>query len=765
MNAVFSRKIILTVAVSIILMTVCCPPVYAAGFGGGNRGGNFGSVGFSSSSESTYLSYDALSELCIEVNYNLTQNVYASDGFPASGNYAANIVSREDGYYIGVKKNGSYSWFRNGSGGYYIAKYNTDSILSSIYSVVETIRVNLQNLYNQQATHFANIAKQLTNFQTLIDADISNLSAKLKTIVDQTTKINAQFRDFVSGHTVTDVITAIENIPASVYDDSKLLASLGRIESTLSNLSTADNTDILAALSRIETRLGDLNINLDFGDISADLSGVNTRLDSLIQNVMYISQTTLSDPDRLWNSSVVASGGWAWNEGTFSYTNTSETYTESTQLVVSFSNLSISNNCTVLTLPVSGAAYTGLEFQGDVTFVASGSPITIQLLNSLGNVISSTTVQTKNWSFDAGTSTASYTLPLTSSVAKVRLTFSSNVSTSLLSNFKVYGNARTGVGGSTGNLEFYVDGQHYTIGLPATAVNREYSSGAVVRSTVYYDSGSWYFRASATSKPVQLSEEITATMNGYLRSEAETVTWFSWFYDYTMNFQSWLGDKISGISVGSGGVTDLSEVTDRLDTIIDSIRSTPGDTECSHTYQQEATQEVTCALPGLMTYTCSKCGDSYSEIVAALGHDWQCIDHVEEVKDEETGEVIRSGYDIYTCSRCGDTYQDYSGTGAPEDYSDTSISKLVVRLFSRLGTFAGKLIAFIIGLFDKALSSVDRVITRFNELTDQITGFGGDYPTWLSGFWEVLPQELQLALTFAVVCMAIGVVGRKLVFS
>lgn len=739
MNAVFNRKIILTVAVSIILMMVCCPPVYAAGFGGGNRGGNFGSVGFSSSSESTYLSYDALSELCIEVNYNLTQNVYASDGFPASGNYAANIVSREDGYYIGVKKNGSYSWFRNGSDGYYIAKYNADSILSSIMFSLSRM-VQTDGFFDDFIMYFQLINQKCQSLDTAI-------------------------KGFINGKTVTDVITAIENIPASVYDDSKLLASLGRIETTLSNLPTADHSDILAALGRIENNLGDLNIDLDFGDISADLSGVDTRLDSLIQNVMYISQTTLSDPDRLWNSSVVASGGWAWNEGIFSYTNTSETYTEATQLAVSFSNLSVSNNCTVLTLPVSGGSYTGLKFQGDVAFVSSGSPITVQLLNSLGNVISSTTVQTRNWSIDIGTSTASYTLPLTSSVAKARLTFSSNVSTSLLSNFKVYGNARTGVGGSTGDLEFYVDGQHYTIGLPATAVNREYSSGAVVRSTVYYDSGSWYFRASAASEPVQLSEEITATLNGYLRSEAETVTWFSWFYDYTMNFQSWLGGKIDAIPGGSGGVTDLSEVTDRLDTIIDSIRSTPGDTECSHTYQQEATQEVTCTLPGLMTYTCSKCGDSYSEIVAALGHDWQCTDHVEEVKDEETGEVIRSGYDIYTCSRCGDTYQDYSGTGAPEDYSDTSISKLVVRLFSRLGTFAGKLIAFIIGLFDKALSSVDRVITRFNELTDQITGFGGDYPTWLSGFWEVLPQELQLALTFSVVCMAIGVVGRKLVFS
>lgn len=695
------------------------------------------------------LSFDALSDLCVSFNtdpgWDTVFGIYFAgiDLVNKSATIASRSVSGDAVYYIEITQSGASYVLCNQFGYPFYATANTDIVLRNIYTFIQTMDSRDKAILSTLST----ISSTLTD-------KLDSLDSKLSSIVS-----------FIDGKTVTDVITAIENIPASVYDDSKLLASLGRIETTLSNLPTADHSDILTALGRIENNLGDLNIDLDFGDISADLSGVNTRLDSLIQNVMYISQTTLSDPDRLWNSSVVASGGWAWNEGTFSYTNTSETYTEATQLTVSFSNLSVSNNCTVLTLPVSGGSYTGLKFQGDVAFVSSGSPITVQLLNSLGNVISSTTVQTRNWSIDIGASTASYTLPLTSSVAKVRLTFSSNVSTSLLSNFKVYGNARTGVGGSTGDLEFYVDGQHYTIGLPATAVNREYSSGAVVRSTVYYDSGSWYFRASAASEPVQLSEEITATLNGYLRSEAETVTWFSWFYDYTMNFQSWLGGKIDAIPGGSGGVTDLSEVTDRLDTIIDSIRSTPGDTECSHTYQQEATQEVTCTLPGLMTYTCSKCGDSYSEIVAALGHDWQCTDHVEEVKDEETGEVIRSGYDIYTCSRCGDTYQDYSGTGAPEDYSDTSISKLVVRLFSRLGTFAGKLIAFIIGLFDKALSSVDRVITRFNELTDQITGFGGDYPTWLSGFWEVLPQELQLALTFAVVCMAIGVVGRKLVFS
>ena len=71
----------------------------------------------------------------------------------------------------------------------------------------------------------------------------------------------------------------------------------------------------------------------------------------------------------------------------------------------------------------------------------------------------------------------------------------------------------------------------------------------------------------------------------------------------------------------------------------------------------------------------------------------------------------------------------------------------------------------IIHLFDKLLSGVDQIITRFNELTAQITGFGGEYPAWLSGFWGILPQEFQLALSFAVLCMALGLVGKKLLFT
>lgn len=215
---------------------------------------------------------------------------------------------------------------------------------------------------------------------------------------------------------------------------------------------------------------------------------------------------------------------------------------------------------------------------------------------------------------------------------------------------------------------------------------------------------------------------------------------------------------------GSSGSADLTGVTDRLDQIITLMQATDGVYSCDHTYSQDMAQEATCGLPGLMVSTCSKCGNSYSEIVSALGHDWKCTEHVEDETDPKTGEITKAGYDIYTCTRCGETYEDHSGNGAPADYGDTSISKIIVSLFAKLGTFAGKVVSWIINLFDKALGSLDTLITRFSELTGQITSVGGDYPSWLSGFWAVLPEELQLVLTFAFICIFVGVVGRKLFF-
>lgn len=249
---------------------------------------------------------------------------------------------------------------------------------------------------------------------------------------------------------------------------------------------------------------------------------------------------------------------------------------------------------------------------------------------------------------------------------------------------------------------------------------------------------------------------------------------FLWLNRFLINFRDTLYTKMEDITVTASGdvvvnskdyTNPLNDIITRMDTIISLLQNTSGDTACDHTYEQDMTTDATCTLPGLMVSTCSKCSDSYSEIIDPLGHDWKCTGHITAVTDPETGEETSAAYDIYTCSRCGDTYNDYSGDGAPEDHSSTSISRLIVELFSRLGKLAGSLVGFVVNVFDKALTSVDDLISKFNGYTEQITGFGGAYPAWLGGLWGILPADLQVALTFAVVCMAVALVGKKLVFS
>ena len=260
------------------------------------------------------------------------------------------------------------------------------------------------------------------------------------------------------------------------------------------------------------------------------------------------------------------------------------------------------------------------------------------------------------------------------------------------------------------------------------------------------ESGTYYIYGSGdNSTPVVYASRFT----GFLQSQTDRVV-----------------NALGSILETTEYAYYLTPVLERLDAILAELQSTSGSTTCEHTYEQHMEQDADCTLPGLQVSTCSQCGDSYSEIIDPLGHDWVISSHVDAVTDPDTGQETASAYDIYTCSRCGDTYEDHTGTGAPdEDYSNTTISQLVVKVFSKLGTFAGKLIGFIVRLFDKAISSVDEVISKFNEYTEQISGFGGDYPAWLTGFWAVLPSELQVALTFAVVCMVLGIVGKKLFFS
>lgn len=272
-------------------------------------------------------------------------------------------------------------------------------------------------------------------------------------------------------------------------------------------------------------------------------------------------------------------------------------------------------------------------------------------------------------------------------------------------------------------------------------------------------------------KKITVFSRSGAASSGYLRSASITSDGYIRIV-LTNGYTYYLCDNTNVLylvdassNYGSRANDSLLNVSSKLDAILDQMQSTGGEYTCQHTYSQEMEQEPTCILPGLMVSTCSKCGNSYSEIVGALDHDWVCTEHVEAVTDPDTEEVTQAAYDVYTCSRCGQTYEDHTGDGAPTDYGETSIAKIIIKLFAKLGTFAGKIISWVVDLFTKTLGGINDLFTRFTELTAQITSFGGDYPAWLTGFWGVLSPDLQLALSFAFLCTFVGIIGKKLFFS
>lgn len=82
-----------------------------------------------------------------------------------------------------------------------------------------------------------------------------------------------------------------------------------------------------------------------------------------------------------------------------------------------------------------------------------------------------------------------------------------------------------------------------------------------------------------------------------------------------------------------------------------------------HDFGEGVVTAPDCTEPGFITYTCSRCGESYTEPgEAALGHDYTA-----EVTTPATAET--EGVMTWTCSRCQDSYTEVIPAAAPEPQS------------------------------------------------------------------------------------------------
>ncbi|MGM9599441.1 MAG: phage tail tip lysozyme [Faecousia sp.] len=67
----------------------------------------------------------------------------------------------------------------------------------------------------------------------------------------------------------------------------------------------------------------------------------------------------------------------------------------------------------------------------------------------------------------------------------------------------------------------------------------------------------------------------------------------------------------------------------------------------THNYSSTVTKVASCTAAGVRTYTCSSCGNTYTDSIAALGHSWG------EWSTTTAPTCIAAGVSTKTCNRCG----------------------------------------------------------------------------------------------------------------
>ena len=95
-----------------------------------------------------------------------------------------------------------------------------------------------------------------------------------------------------------------------------------------------------------------------------------------------------------------------------------------------------------------------------------------------------------------------------------------------------------------------------------------------------------------------------------------------------------------------------------------------------HNYASKVTTAPTCTKTGIMTYTCTACGDAYTEVILATGHNYangkctSCGKANPNCSHSYTSQVTikalceKAGAMTYTCTKCGDVYtQEIPATG------------------------------------------------------------------------------------------------------
>lgn len=239
-----------------------------------------------------------------------------------------------------------------------------------------------------------------------------------------------------------------------------------------------------------------------------------------------------------------------------------------------------------------------------------------------------------------------------------------------------------------------------------------------------------------------------------------------WTYDYSSRTYTVNLDNSTTSTVTYGDEYITIKEGDTIYNIYYYVAQDSEDTTCKHSYTSAVTTAATCEAPGLMTYTCSKCGDTYTEKIPATGHTWQ-VKQTVNTEYDENGNVTQQGYTVYKCATCGTEYKDEGGTGPPSTPGGGSGSdgnSIWDKLGNLVGSALGGIISIIEGVvstfLDALISLVGMLVDKLNALVEGVMGIFQALPTIFSGFtgflgatFAFLPEDLLMVLEFGFIAV------------
>lgn len=298
------KRVSCAALVCVLLSVLFVMPSYAAGFGGGSRPGSFGSGGFGGATAQTCISYDALSDLCVDLNARL-----ANGDFGASWkSYGCTIVKSSDDFYvIRLIVSGTTYYFRNASGGVY---YTTErpSLINSIYG-------QLWSTYNGVRTDIAVLTRKILERMDTITPIIEGLPGYLwGTYKGEKVDIGGLSASMVVR--LDDTNTKLDSIIAmlwSTYDDKqtevavlvrKTLQHMDAMSPVVETLPSylwgtykGEKADLGALTAAILTRLD--NLSSGGGSLPVDLTPVITSIKAVGVNIEDLNTTFSANLDSL----------------------------------------------------------------------------------------------------------------------------------------------------------------------------------------------------------------------------------------------------------------------------------------------------------------------------------------------------------------------------------------------------------------------------------------------------------------------------------